>query len=134
LSAAFRSAHTRSLCPSISGADRSSSTIRSDAIRGWYASVSQPLPPLQRPERLVLTRNEAIPVLRTLLVAPISRTIRRIPTEVPLGLSEGLPVASAATFDGVLTLPKSMLVRRMGALAPDRHTELCEAFAAAVDC
>ena len=70
----------------------------------------------------------------TLLVAPISRTIRRIPTEVPLGLSEGLPVASAATFDAVLTVPKSMLVRRMGALAPERHAELCEAFAAAVDC
>ena len=83
---------------------------------------------------LVLARNEAIPVLRTLLVAPISRTIRRIPTEVPLGLTEGLPVASAATFDSVLTVPKSMLVRRMGALAPDRHREMCEAFAAAVDC
>ncbi len=83
---------------------------------------------------LVLTRNEAIPVLRTLLVAPISRTIRRIPTEVSLGLSEGLPVASAATFDAVLTVPKSMLVRRMGALAPERHAEVCEAFAAAVDC
>jgi mRNA interferase MazF len=83
---------------------------------------------------LVLTRNEAIPVLRTVLVAPISRTIRRIPTEVPLGLSEGLPVASAATFDAVLTVPKSMLVRRLGALAPERHPELCEALAAAVDC
>jgi mRNA interferase MazF len=83
---------------------------------------------------LVLTRNEAIPVLRTLLVAPISRTIRRIPTEVPLGLSEGLPVASAATFDTVLTIPKAMLVRRMGALAPERHGELYEAFAAAIDC
>ncbi len=83
---------------------------------------------------LVLTRNEAIPVLRTLLVAPVSRTIRRIPTEVPLGISEGLPVASAATMDAVLTVPKSMLVRRMGALAPERHRELCAAFAAAVDC
>ncbi len=82
---------------------------------------------------LVLTRNEAIPVLRTLLVAPVSRTIRRIPTEVPLGISEGLPVASAATMDAVLALPKSMLVRRMGALAPERHRELCEALAAAVD-
>ena len=83
---------------------------------------------------LILTRNESIPVLRSLLVAPVTRTIRRIPTEVPLGISEGLPVASAATLDGVLAVPKSMLVRRMGALAPERHRELCEAFAAAVDC
>lgn len=83
---------------------------------------------------LILTRNEAIPVLRTILVAPVTRTIRRIPTEIPLGISEGLPVASAAVMDGVLAFPKSMLVRRMGALSPERHGELCEALSAAVDC
>jgi mRNA interferase MazF len=83
---------------------------------------------------LVLTRVEAIPVLRTVLVAPITRTIRHIPTEVPLGISEGLPVASAASMDAVHTFPKSMLVRRMGALGPERHRELCEALSAAVDC
>jgi mRNA-degrading endonuclease toxin of MazEF toxin-antitoxin module len=43
-------------------------------------------------------------------------------------------VASAATFDAVLTVPKSMLVRRLGALAPERLTELCGALSAAVDC
>lgn len=83
---------------------------------------------------LILTRNEAIPLLRTVLVAPVTRTIRHIPTEVPLGISEGLPVASAASMDAVHTLPKSMLVRRMGALAPESHRELCEALSAAVDC
>jgi mRNA interferase MazF len=83
---------------------------------------------------LILTRDEAIPVLRAVLVAPITRTIRHIPTEVTLGISEGLPVASVATMDGLLTLPKSMLVRRMGALAPERAHELCAALAAAVDC
>jgi len=83
---------------------------------------------------LILTRNEAIPFLRTVLVAPISRTIRRIPTEVPLGISEGLQVASAATMDAILAFPKSMLVRRMGALAPERHGELCDALSAAIDC
>ena len=39
---------------------------------------------------LILTRNEAVPVLRTILVAPITRTIRGIPTEVPVGAEEGL--------------------------------------------
>jgi mRNA interferase MazF len=82
---------------------------------------------------LILTRDDAIPVLRTVLVAPVTRTIRGIPTEVPLGISEGLPVASAATMDNVLTFPKSMLVRRMGALAPERHRELGAALAAAID-
>jgi mRNA interferase MazF len=83
---------------------------------------------------LILSRDEAIPVLRTVLVAPVTRTIRHIPTEVPLGISEGLPVASAATMDTVLAFPKSMLVRRMGALAIERQHELCEALSAAVDC
>jgi mRNA interferase MazF len=82
---------------------------------------------------LILTRDEAIPVLRTLLVAPVSRTIRDIPTEVPLGISEGLPVASVAAMDGVLAFPKSMLVRRIGALRPERLAELGRALAAAID-
>jgi mRNA interferase MazF len=82
---------------------------------------------------LILTRDEAIPVLRTLLVAPVSRTIRDIPTEVPLGISEGLPVASVAAMDGVLAFPKSMLVRRIGALGPERLAELGQAVAAAID-
>jgi mRNA interferase MazF len=83
---------------------------------------------------LIVTRDEAIPVLRAVLAAPVSRTIRRIPTEVPLGISEGLPVASVASIDGLLAIPKSMLVRRMGALAPERRGELCDALAAAIDC
>jgi mRNA-degrading endonuclease toxin of MazEF toxin-antitoxin module len=36
-------------------------------------------------------------------------------------------------MDNVLTLPKSMLVRRMGALDPARQHELGEALAAAID-
>jgi mRNA interferase MazF len=83
---------------------------------------------------LVLTRDEAIPVLRTILVAPITRTIRGIPTEVPLGAEEGLATDGVASLDNVLTFPTSMLVRRMGALALDRRDEPCEALRAAIDC
>jgi mRNA interferase MazF len=83
---------------------------------------------------LVLTRDEAIPVLRTILVAPVTRTVRGIPTEVSLGTEEGLSTEGVATFDNVLTFPKSMLVRRIGALAAGRRGEPCEALRAAVDC
>jgi mRNA interferase MazF len=83
---------------------------------------------------LVLTRDEAVPVLRTILVAPISRTIRGIPTEVPVGEPEGLPAEGVASLDNVLAFPKSMLVRRMGMLAPERRGEPCEALRAATDC
>ncbi|MEX0755628.1 MAG: type II toxin-antitoxin system PemK/MazF family toxin [Actinomycetota bacterium] len=83
---------------------------------------------------LVLTRDVAIPVLRTILVAPVTRTVREIPTEVPLGGDEGLEVECAATIDNVLAFPRSMLVRRLGALRLDRRDELCAAWRAAADC
>ena len=104
----------------------------SDPSRGdvWWGEA----PDAKGRPYLVLTRDDAIPVLRTVLVAPVTRTIREIPTEVSLSSEEGLPVASAATMDNILTFPKAMLVRRMGALAPARRHELCEAVRAAVDC
>lgn len=93
----------------------------------------------ETPERkgrpyLVLTRDEAIPVLRTILVAPVTTTVRGIPTEIPLGPEEGLSAEGVATFDNVQTFLKSMLVRRVGGLAPTRRGEPCEALRAALDC
>jgi mRNA interferase MazF len=83
---------------------------------------------------LVLTRDEAIPVLRTVLVAPVTRTIRGIPSEVPLGQEEGLVTDCVASMDAVLSFPKAMLVRRLGGLRPDRQQDLCQALRNAVDC
>jgi hypothetical protein len=37
-------------------------------------------------------------------------------------------------MDNVLPFPKSLLVRRLGSLAPDRRGEPCEALRAATDC
>lgn len=83
---------------------------------------------------LVLTRNEAVPVLRTLLVAPVSRTVRGIATEVSLGPDEGLAVECVANLDSTLAFPKAMLVRRLGILAAARSHEPCRALGAATDC
>ena len=55
---------------------------------------------------LVLTRNEAIPVLGTVLVAPMPRMVRDIPSEVPLGTAQGLPIDRAATMDNILAFPQ----------------------------
>lgn len=83
---------------------------------------------------LVLTRDDAIPVLRIVLVAPITRTVRGIPTEIPLGHNEGLAEDCAAAFDTVTVFPRAMLVRRLGSLPPTRIHELCEALTTATDC
>lgn len=96
----------------------------------WWGEVPDAKP---RPY-LVLTRDEAILVLRRILVAPVTRSVRGIPTEVPLGSPEGLPAECVASLDNVVTLQKAMLVRRMGALSPERRAEPCEALRAATDC
>lgn len=95
----------------------------------WWGEV----PDAKARPYLVLTRDEAIRVARRVVVAPVTRAIRGIPTEVGLGSSEGLPTECVASFDNVLTVPKAALVRRMGVLAPERWGEPCDALRAATD-
>jgi len=45
-----------------------------------------------------------------------------------------LSVACAASLDNLLTFPKSMLARRMGAVAAGRRQELCAALLTVADC
>jgi mRNA interferase MazF len=67
----------------------------------------------------VLTRDAAIEVLAALTCAPITRTIRGIRSEVPVGVEEGLPEASVVTCDNIITIPRRTLdpapVGRIGA-------------------
>ena len=92
-------------------------------------------PPELKPRPyIVLTRDTAIAVLTRVLVAPVTTSIRAIPTELPLGSSDGLPRDCVAAMDGVFNLRKVYLTRRMGALGRGRRHELCAALAAAVDC
>jgi mRNA interferase MazF len=55
---------------------------------------------------LVLTRDEAIPRLRNVVVALITRTIRGIDTEVELGPDDGMPVECAVSLDNLRTVPQ----------------------------
>ncbi|WP_420446010.1 type II toxin-antitoxin system PemK/MazF family toxin [Candidatus Poriferisodalis sp.] len=82
---------------------------------------------------LVITRNEAIPVLNKLVVAPITRTVRGIATEVALDADDGLAQPCAASFDNLRVVLKSHLVERVSAL-PHRRTDICTALAAMADC
>jgi len=49
----------------------------------------------------MLAREAAVPVLRTLLAAPLTRRIRGIPTEVLLGRDDGMPEECAVALDNV---------------------------------
>lgn len=82
---------------------------------------------------LVVSRDAANDVMQRVLVAPVTRRVRGLPSELELGATEGLPVQSVASFDNLRPFPKAMLVRRLGALGP-RLREICRAAGATLDC
>lgn len=82
----------------------------------------------------ILTRQAAIPVLRTVLVAPATRTLRGIPTEVALGPEDGMPRKCTLTLDNIAAVPKSLLTERITHLGPVKLAELCAALAIATGC
>lgn len=82
---------------------------------------------------LVVSRDAANEVMQRVLVAPVTSRIRGLPSELRLGVEEGLPVESVASFDNLRPFPQSMLVRRLGGLGLRMH-EICSAAAATLDC
>lgn len=95
----------------------------------WWAEAEDRRRPV-----VVVTRSEVIPVLTWVVVAPVTTTVRGIPTEVSLGPVEGLPRECAAAFDNVQPVRRSFLTERVGRLAADRRVEICDALAALADC
>lgn len=96
----------------------------------WLAEV----PDGKRRPVLVVSRDSAIPVLNNVVVAPVTRTIRDIPTCIRVGREHGIDHDSVATFDGLTSIPKSALTVRLGGLRVGERHRLCEAIAALVDC
>ncbi len=83
---------------------------------------------------VVVTRDDVVPHLSHIIVAPVTRTRRDIPTEVPLGSDDGLGVECVASFDNLFAASRAHLVQRMGALRLDRRHEMCDAIQAVMDC
>ena len=83
---------------------------------------------------LVVTRDEAIPVLNNVVVAPVTSTIRAIPTCIPVGTRHGIDHESVATFDNLAAVPKSVLTIRLGVLDLDGRNRICEALEAMAGC
>jgi mRNA interferase MazF len=82
---------------------------------------------------LVISRDVANDVMQRVLVAPVSTRIRDLPSELRLGPDEGLPAECVASFDNLRPFPKSMLLRRLGALGTRAH-EICLVADATFDC
>ena len=59
---------------------------------------------------IVLTRDEAIEQLGEVIVVPLTTTVRRLPNEVELDDSDGLPRACVTSLDNLSTIAKGQLV------------------------
>lgn len=83
---------------------------------------------------LVLTRDAAIPVLKRVTIASISRTIRNIPTEVILDEEDGMPTQCAVSLDNLGDAWKAMLTEHVTTLDPRRMNQICRALNVANGC
>jgi mRNA interferase MazF len=95
----------------------------------WWAEAVDKRRPV-----LVVTRSDAVPVLTWIVIAPVTRTIRRIPTEIALGPDHGLPTDCVASFDNLQPIRRSFLTDRVGELSIDESDEICRALRALADC
>ena len=82
---------------------------------------------------LVVSRDAANRVMQRILVAPVTRHIRGVPSELPLGDAEGLPQRSVASFDNLQPFPSDARPpdRRVG---PDRWGDICRTAGTTLDC
>ncbi len=96
----------------------------------WWGEIEH----IGRRPFLVMSRPAAIPVLNSVLAAPVTRTVRGIPTELPLGPDDGMPADCAASFDNLRVVPKAHLVDYICTLRPALLAQACAALRTAVDC
>jgi mRNA interferase MazF len=90
-------------------------------------------PDKQRPV-VVLTRESAIAYLSTVTIAPITSTIRGVPSEVALDESDGMKAPCAANLHNVVTVATQRLGKRVARLNDVRMGEICAALRFSVDC
>jgi mRNA interferase MazF len=90
--------------------------------------------PDKRRPVVILTRPEVIELLHTVMVAPITSAIRGAPSEVVVGIAEGLKNDSAINLDHVQTVDKSRLKRFIGTVGPQKMKDVCRALAIATSC
>jgi len=83
---------------------------------------------------LVLTRASAIGYLSRVTVAPITSAIRGVPSEVVIGIDEGMKQPCAVNLHNLVTVSKGDIGRRVGQLGEGRMLEVCRALAFALGC
>ena len=86
----------------------------------WYRFKA---PDKKRPV-VILTRDSILEYLGEVTVAPITSTIRDIPSEVHLSESDGMPTDCAINFDHIQTASKKNIGSLITILSPERLKEI----------
>lgn len=94
----------------------------------WYTFKE---PDKRRPV-VILTRDSAIPYLSSVTIAPITTTIRSIPSEIVLTEADGLATACAINCDNLQTVAKAKLGAYITHLSFERLRELRDALSFAL--
>jgi mRNA interferase MazF len=96
----------------------------------WWAELPSPVG--NRPV-VILTRDAVLYSIGSIIVTPVTRTVRGLPTEVVLGRRQGLPMQCVANLDNILTVPRDRLKRLMGRLDTLKVEELNHGIKTALD-
>ena len=80
----------------------------------WWAELE---PPAGRRPVLLLSRDESYSIRSLVIVASVTTRIRGIPSEVPLGVADGMPQDCVVNLDTITTIPKDCLRSRLTALS-----------------
>ena len=90
--------------------------------------------PDKRRPVLVISRQVLLDVLQTAIVVPITRTLHGSPTEIELGVEDGLKTASCANLANIQTVSQRGLSRFVGTIRRDKLAAMCRALAIATGC
>jgi mRNA interferase MazF len=101
--------------------------------RGEIRHYRFPSPDKSRPV-LILTRGSAIRYLANVTVAPITASIRGVPSEVVLDSDDGMKKPCAVNLHNLITVSQRGLGRRLGQLGNERMKEVCTALAFSLGC
>lgn len=83
---------------------------------------------------LILTRDEALPVMHQILAVPATTIVRGIPTEVELDGDDGMPSACCLTLDNIAPIRPALCTELITRLSAARMAEVCSALAVATAC
>lgn len=96
----------------------------------WYRFAQ---PDKRRPV-VILTRGRVIEYLGEITVAPVTSTIRDIPSEVLLSPFDGMPRDCAINVDHIQTVSKGRVQERIATLSTEKMAQLCQALCFALGC